>query len=158
MRAISPMGHLPMPAASLLPSPPPQPPVGICFAGPVPQPRWKKYAQKRGHGVPRAVLKQSYKCQHPDCTAVKVTCRGTVNDGPYGLQRLAVWSSLACTTMKSAKASRQKCAARYRLLTRPTPAAASSGRAMCVLSSVRKDIYPAPSTRSHVLSSVRNDI
>jgi hypothetical protein len=90
--AISPMGHLdlPMPAASLLPSPPPQPPVGIPLAGPVPEPRWRKYAQKRvaGHGVPRAVLKQSYKCQHPDCTAVKVTCRDTVNDGPYGLQRL----------------------------------------------------------------------
>ena len=87
--AISPMGHLPMPAGSLLPSPSPQPPVGIPLAGPVPEPRWKKYAQKRvaGHGVPRAVLKQSYKCQHPDCTAVKVTCRDTVNDGPYGLQR-----------------------------------------------------------------------
>ena len=86
--------NLPMPAkpaGSLLPSPSPQPPVRILLAGPVPEPRWKKYSQKRvaGHqGVPRAVLKQSYKCQHPDCTAVKVTCRDTVHDGPYSPQLL----------------------------------------------------------------------
>jgi len=81
--------NLPIPAELLFsPPPPPQLFVGIPLA--VAARGWKKYAQKRvaGHGVPKAVLKQSYKCQHPGCPAVKVTCRDTVHAGPAAPQFL----------------------------------------------------------------------
>jgi hypothetical protein len=88
------------PALGLLPATPldlPMPPVDQ-LAVPLDQDvveQWVKYGQKRvaDGNVPKAILKQSYKCCREGCCAVMVKEKNTVADGPHAPFRFCFYGT-----------------------------------------------------------------